>query len=105
MDPGFRWDADLIAEVASFSDRDRQQRVDLPAGEHDEFPGEFPPRLAPYRPIDIAPGSEQDHPAVLHRAHDQEVGFEIDAAALLLRDSRAREQATVTLRPVDGGLG
>src|SRR3954465_4034874 len=65
------------------SERDREQRVDLAAVEHDilarEPPAGFAPRgIATHDPVDIAAGSEQGHRAVLHRAHDDKTCFRVE---------------------------
>src|SRR5205807_7147556 len=94
----------LSAAIGSSSERDGEQRVDLPAVEHDDLLREFPAGAGALDPVDIAPGREQYHAAVLHRAHDQKIGGDVEGAAVFALNADTGDQMPIPLRLVDVGV-
>src|SRR3954470_955998 len=100
---GPRDDSGRIGDTpcCNVSERDREQRVDLAAVEHDILPHEPPATLTAHDPVDIAAGREQDHLAVLHRAYDDETCFGVERAVPLAGDAKTRDDVPIALRLVD----
>src|SRR5512142_908299 len=60
------------------SEREGQQRVDLAAVEDDGLPCEVPAGDAVHDAVDIPSDREEHHRAILHRAHDEEIGPDLE---------------------------
>src|ERR1700730_7284432 len=102
MGPGFRRDAgrssSIIWTKSTGSERGGQQRVDLAAVEDATRSRKSPAAFGAHHAVDIAPRREQHHPAILHRAHDEEIGGNIERARILALDADARDQMAIALR-------
>src|SRR5580704_18551821 len=86
------------------SQRDRQERVDLPAVEDHDLFGE--PRLAAVEHdlVLITAGGKKQRLAAVHDAGDHEIRLRPELAAALYLDQRWAEDMAVALRLVDVGL-
>src|SRR6185503_18043862 len=94
----------LYPKRAQGSKRDRQQRVDLVAVEHDDALDEAAWLGRDVHAVAIDAGGEQHGVAVVHGAHDQEMrACRRDAGRVVLDPDRADDVA-IALRLVDVGI-
>src|SRR5579862_16203 len=77
------------------SQRDCEQGVDPSAVEDDDLAVEPPPRGIVHDAIEIAPGGEQRHLAVLHRTDNEEIGDDLERIAGVAIDLHAGDQVAV----------
>src|ERR1700690_4099238 len=77
------------------SQRDDEQRIDLPAVEDDEALDEAEGSAAHIDAVKIAAGGEEAHSAVMHDPRDEDIGARLGHLAIDRQDTGWADEATV----------